>query len=33
MTLKVKLGEHKQKGGDPKNVMAVRAHESKHAID
>jgi len=34
-TLKVKLGEHKQgvKRGDPKNGIAVFAHESNHTID
>ena len=34
-TLKVRLGEHKQavKRGDPKNGIAVHAHESQHAID
>ena len=33
--LKVRLGEHKQavKKGDPKNGIAVHAHESQHAID
>ena len=34
-TLKTRLGEHKQavKRGDPKNGIAVHAHESQHAID
>ena len=34
-TLKVRLGEHKQavRRGDPKNGIAVHAHESNHAID
>ena len=34
-TLKVRLGEHKQvvKRGDPKNGIAVHAHESNHTID
>ena len=34
-TLKVRLGEHKQvvKCGDPKNGIAVHAHESNHMID
>ena len=34
-TLKVRLGEHKQavKRGDPKNGIAVHAHESNHMID
>ena len=34
-TLKVRLGEHKQavKRGDPKNSIAVHAHESNHTID
>ena len=34
-TLKVRLGEHKQavKRGDPKNGIAVHAHESNHVID
>ena len=34
-TLKVRLGEHKQavKHGDPKNGIAVHAHESNHTID
>ncbi len=34
-TLKVRLWEHKQavKRGDPKNGIAVYAHESHHAID
>ena len=33
--LKVRLGEHKQavKRGDPKNGIAVHAHESNHTID
>ena len=33
--LKVRLGEHKQavKRGDPKNGIAVHAHQSHHAID
>ena len=34
-TLKVRLGEHKQavRRGDPKNGIAVHAHESNHVID
>ena len=34
-TLKVRLSEHKQvvKRGDPKNGIAVHAHESNHMID
>ena len=34
-TLKVRLREHKQavKRGDPKNSIAVHAHESNHTID
>ena len=34
-TLKVRLSEHKQavKRGDPKNGIAVHAHESSHMID
>ena len=34
-TLKVRLVEHKQavKHGDPKNSIAVHAHESNHMID
>ena len=34
-TLKVRLSEHKQavKRGDPKNGIAVHAHESHHSID
>ena len=34
-TLKVRLGEHKQavKRGDPKNGIAVHAHESNQVID
>ena len=34
-TLKVRLGEHKQgvKRGEPKNGIAVHAHESQHTID
>ena len=34
-TLKVRLSEHKQavKHGDPKNGIAVHAHESNHRID
>ena len=34
-TLKGRLGEHKQevRRGDPKNGIAVHAHESNHAID
>ena len=34
-TFKVRLGEHKQavKRGDPKNGIAVHAHESNHTID
>ena len=34
-TLKVRLSEHKQavKRGDPKNGIAVHAHESNHTID
>ena len=34
-TLKVRLGEHKQavKRGDPKNGIAVHAHNTQHAID
>ena len=34
-TLKVRLGEHEQavKRGDPKNRIAVHAHNTQHAID
>ena len=34
-TLKVRIGEHKQaaKQGDPRNGIAVHAHQSQHAID
>ena len=34
-TLKIRLGEHKSavKRGDPKNGIAVHAHETKHAIN
>ena len=34
-TLKIRLGEHNSavKRGDPKNGIAVRAHETKHAIN
>ena len=34
-TLKARLNEHKQavKRGDPKNGIAVHAHESQHRID
>ena len=34
-TLRVRLGEHKQtlKKGNPKNGIAVHAHESQHEID
>ena len=34
-TLKVRLGEHKQavKRGDPRNGIAVHAHETQHEID
>ena len=34
-TLKVRLGEHKQavKRGDPRNEIAVHAHETQHKID
>ena len=34
-TLKVRFSEHKQavKRGDPKNGIAVHAHESHHSID
>ena len=34
-TLKVRLGEHKQavRRGDPKNGIAVHAHESNHVVD
>ena len=34
-TLKIRLGEHKLavKRGDPKNGIAVHAHESNHTID
>ena len=33
--LKVRLGEHKQavKRGDPRNEIAVHAHETQHRID
>ena len=33
--LKVRLGEHKQavKRGEPKNGIAVHAHETQHGID
>ena len=34
-TLKVRLGDYKLavKWGDPKNGIAVHAHESKHTVD
>ena len=34
-TLKVRLGEHKQavKRGNPRNGIAVHAHETQHEID
>ena len=34
-TLKARLGEHRQavKSGNPKNGIAVHAHNTQHAID